>query len=77
MSLDEKWEYNFNELITFININKKTPSNKSEILEEKQIGNWYSSQKTYYKNKTNGMKDKYRYDNGIIENDCEKLLIKN
>jgi hypothetical protein len=56
MSLDEMWEYNFNELIMFINSNKKTP------VQTSVIGAWFANQKTHYKNKTSGMNEKYRYD---------------
>ena len=56
MSSDERWEYNFNELIMFINSNKKTP------VQSSVIGAWFANQKTHYKNKTSGMNEKYRYD---------------
>jgi superfamily II DNA or RNA helicase len=70
MSSDERWEYNFNELIMFINSNKKTPVTSSIM------GAWFANQKTHYKNKTSGMNEKYRYDKWtqFLEKYAEYLL---
>ena len=70
MSSDERWEYNFNELIMFINSNKKTP------VQSSVIGVWFANQKTHYKNKTSGMNEKYRYDKWtqFLEKYAEYLL---
>lgn len=76
MSPEELWESNFNKLLLFINNNNKTPSNKSKDIEEKNIGTWFSGQKTAYKNKDQGMKDKYRYEKWslFVEQYSEYLL---
>jgi superfamily II DNA or RNA helicase len=70
MSSDERWESNFNELIMFINSNKKTP------VQSSVIGVWFGNQKTHYKNKTSGMNEKYRYDKWtqFLEEYAEYLL---
>lgn len=58
--LKEKlWFQRFEELKTFIFINKKKPSAKKETT--KQLGNWLSDQQKHYKKKTDGMKDELRY----------------
>jgi ribosomal RNA-processing protein 8 len=60
-SHDEVWYENLEELKTFINKNKKTPSHGSKEPNEKILGNWISSQTKNYKKKTGGMKDNTRY----------------
>ena len=57
---DEIWLKTFEELKTFININKRTPSSKSSI-QEKQLGKWLSHQQQNYKKKTQGLKNETRY----------------
>jgi superfamily II DNA or RNA helicase len=60
--LEECWNERFEELKQFIDKNERTPSTSAKNKEEKKLGSWLSNQKTNYKNKTDGMKDKKRYD---------------
>jgi hypothetical protein len=60
-SKEEIWLQTFEELKTFISINKKKPSDSSKNQEEKQLGQWLYHQKKTYKTKTEGMKDELRY----------------
>ena len=60
-SKEEIWLQKFEELKTFISINKKKPSDSSKNQEEKQLGQWLYHQKKTYKTKTEGMKDELRY----------------
>jgi superfamily II DNA or RNA helicase len=58
---DEIWEEIFEKLKSFIDVNNETPNKRSINEEEKQLGSWFGNQQQQYKNKTNGMKDKIRY----------------
>ena len=60
-SKDEIWFEKFDELKLFIIEHKRNPSTISKNENEKKLGQWNSSQKDYYKNKTSGMKDNIRY----------------
>jgi hypothetical protein len=61
VSDQELWFQNFEALKMFINDNKRRPSPYSKTQEEKQIGQWLSSQVTNYKKKFKGMKYESRY----------------
>jgi superfamily II DNA or RNA helicase len=52
VSIDEIWNNRFENLKTFIDINKKLPSAKSKNIDEKFIGEWLNSQKKNYKTKS-------------------------
>lgn len=56
LNFDEIWVIKFDELKKYIQINNKTPSNKSKNTLEKNIGSWFSNQKQHYKNKKGSMK---------------------
>jgi superfamily II DNA or RNA helicase len=59
ISDDEKWIQKFESLKTFIDKNKRTPSQKKN--EEKKLSKWLSHQQTNYKDKKNSMKDEALY----------------
>ena len=61
LTTDELWSQNFDDLITYININKKIPAKGSMNVEEKCLGSWLSNQQTQYKNIKNGMTNEIRY----------------
>jgi superfamily II DNA or RNA helicase/ubiquinone/menaquinone biosynthesis C-methylase UbiE len=48
-TVEEIWYNQFEKLKTFIDINKKCPSNSAKKIEEKRIAQWLSDQKKYYK----------------------------
>jgi hypothetical protein len=60
-SCDEIWNENIDKVITFINEYKNLPSKHSKNAEEKRLGLWISKQQQNYKNRTDGMKNKERY----------------
>ena len=53
----DKWLENFENLKSFIDLNKKRPSSKSKKEEEKKNGIWLVRQKKIYKNNEGVMKD--------------------
>jgi superfamily II DNA or RNA helicase len=55
------WHESFELLKAFIHKNKKQPSQISINVDEKRLGQWLSTQKQNYKNKTNAMKDELKY----------------
>lgn len=61
VSKHEKWNIKFNDLIYFITLNKRMPSQGSNNVEEKNMAGWHSQQQQFYKKKTGGMVDKSRY----------------
>ena len=50
VSYEDEWNERFNELIEYININKKTPSSTDENDDVKKLYNWMSNQARNYKN---------------------------
>ena len=56
---DDKWFCDFNKLKQFIDINKRKPLEKSEIKNEKTIGNWLSTQLKNYNSCIHSMNTKY------------------
>jgi superfamily II DNA or RNA helicase len=78
---DNIWYDKFEELKIFIKNNKKKPSRNSEN-NEKQLGEWTSTQSNNYKSKKNSMKDqekyklwtKFRIDNKDILNLKEDII---
>ena len=61
VSVDDKWDINFELLKEFINENKKMPSSRSKNEDEKFIGSWLNTQNNNHKNRTQGMKNDERY----------------
>ena len=57
---DEKWMEIFNKVKVFIEKKRNLPCSTSKNKEEKSMGQWICSQKTHYKNQTQGMKDPKR-----------------
>jgi ribosomal RNA-processing protein 8 len=57
----ELWYEKFEELKQFINNKGKTPSDGSKYEDEKKIGGWLQTQRSNYKNNSEGMKDETRY----------------
>jgi superfamily II DNA or RNA helicase len=57
LNREDKWKYNLEQIINYINKNNKLPSqhNKNEII--KKLGFWLCTQKNNYKNNCNIMKD--------------------
>jgi len=53
----ERWIINLNNVIEYININKKKPSCTDKNIDIKQMGSWLSNQQKNYKEKTNIMKN--------------------
>jgi superfamily II DNA or RNA helicase/CHASE3 domain sensor protein len=58
---DEVWYEKFEELKTFINENKRRPSEISSNEIEKKLGSWLSHQITNYNKKLEAMKDEAKY----------------
>ncbi len=58
---DEIRLQNFEKLKIFIDMNKRKPFQKSKNIEEKQLGNWLTSQQSNYKKKVHSMKDEEQY----------------
>lgn len=54
---DDIWYTTLDELKKYIDINKKRPGNKSKIIEEKRLGQWFGTQKSCYNRKKDAMKD--------------------
>ena len=61
MSNEEIWEYKFNQVIEYININNKRPSSESKNEDDKQLGSWILNQLNIYKNKEQIMKNEEIY----------------
>jgi hypothetical protein len=59
-SNNEIWNENLRDLKTFLNENKRRPSDH-KAGTEKTLGKWLSHQTTNYKNKEHGMKDQSKY----------------
>jgi hypothetical protein len=57
LSNEEFWKYNFNNLIKFIDINKKRPVKERFDKNEKYLGQWISHNIKNYKHKTQIMKN--------------------
>jgi hypothetical protein len=57
----DNWFENFEKLKTFIDENKKTPSQWGKEPYEKILGSWIRNQKQNYKNKIKSMKDVMKY----------------
>ncbi len=57
----DTWYEKFDKLKEFIDVNKKRPSCKSKNKEEKQLGNWVSTQTQNYKNIKYSMKEQNKY----------------
>ena len=57
----DNWYENFEELKKFIDENKKQPSQKGQIQNEKQLSGVISNQQKNYKNKKGSMKDQTKY----------------
>ena len=56
------WDNHLNQLINFLNINKKRPSNSSKDINEKFIAQWYGCQVKKYNSRKEIMKNSYIYD---------------
>jgi hypothetical protein len=57
VSLDDKWDTNFEKLKEFIINNNRTPSSKPKNSDEKILGTWLGTQNHNYKNSSKGMKE--------------------
>jgi len=58
---DEVWYETFTQVKTFMNENKKRPSDSSTDTIEKRLGKWVSHQQDNYTKREYGMKDEYKY----------------
>ncbi len=61
MNKEQLWEYKFNQVIEYININNKRPSSDSKNNDVKQLGSWISNQLNIYKNKEQIMENEEIY----------------
>ena len=61
VSAEEIWLQKFEELKSFIGINKRRPSTHTKTTVETQLGRLLSGNQKNYKNKTVGMKNEKRY----------------
>jgi superfamily II DNA or RNA helicase len=59
--VDDFWYKSFADLKTFIDENKKPPSQTSKNTNEKQLGSWLNNQKNNYNNKIRAMNDITKY----------------
>jgi hypothetical protein len=55
--VDELWHATYDELIQYLDINKKKPSRVSKNIFEKRLGCWMNNQKNNYMQNINSMKD--------------------
>jgi len=73
-SNEDNWFEILNQVIQYINIYKKNPSQTDKDKNVKNLGQWISNQQTNYKNKEQIMKNEIIYNkwNEFINNDKYK-----
>jgi len=75
LSDEEYWYYNLNNVINYIDINKKLPNSEDKEINTKQLGRWIGTQFQNYKNKKEIMQNEIIYNkwNKFINDDIYKL----